>query len=59
MVLDPKNGPKWRFCCNKCPSVVSLFEGASTVRVLQTICEQCLNKRISVEYVYCCFNCKI
>lgn len=53
MVLDIKGGPKWRFCCNKCPSVVSVFEGASNVRVLQTVCEQCCNKRVAVEYKVC------
>ncbi|CAI2323605.1 unnamed protein product [Caenorhabditis sp. 36 PRJEB53466] len=33
MLLDPQSHPKWRLTCNKCPSVVTLFEGASKVKV--------------------------
>ena len=49
LVLDPQSGPKWRLCCNKCPAVVGLFEGASKLRVLDP-CAECGAKKVAVEY---------
>lgn len=49
LVLDPQSGPKWRLSCNKCPAVVSIFEGAAKLKVLDR-CEKCDAKRLSVEY---------
>jgi DNA topoisomerase-3 len=49
LVLDPQSAPKWRLSCNRCPSVVSLFEGASKLRVLDKRCE-CGALKMSVEY---------
>nr|pir hypothetical protein Y48C3A.r - Caenorhabditis elegans [Caenorhabditis elegans] len=36
MLLDTQSHPKWRMTCNKCPSVVGLFEGAIKVKVDST-----------------------
>uniref|UniRef100_A0A915CZ37 DNA topoisomerase n=1 Tax=Ditylenchus dipsaci TaxID=166011 RepID=A0A915CZ37_9BILA len=50
LVLDPQSGPKWRLTCNLCPAVVSLFEGASKLKVLDTECVECGAKHLFVEY---------
>uniref|UniRef100_A0A914KL38 DNA topoisomerase n=1 Tax=Meloidogyne incognita TaxID=6306 RepID=A0A914KL38_MELIC len=49
LVLDPQSGPKWRLSCNKCPAVVSIFEGASKLKVMDR-CEKCGARKLSVEY---------
>ncbi|KAK6736951.1 hypothetical protein RB195_019569 [Necator americanus] len=50
MVLDPQSHPKWRLTCNKCPSVVAMFEGALKFRVTEACCAECDAKIVSVEY---------
>ncbi|KAJ1359352.1 hypothetical protein KIN20_018051 [Parelaphostrongylus tenuis] len=50
MVLDPQSHPKWRLTCNKCPSVVSMFEGAVKFRVTEASCSNCQAQIINVEY---------
>nr|CAD2171031.1 unnamed protein product [Meloidogyne enterolobii] len=49
LVLDPQSGPKWRLSCNKCPAVVSIFEGAAKLKVMDR-CEKCGARKLSVEY---------
>eukprot|EP00081_Caenorhabditis_elegans_P005301 NP_001254384.1 DNA topoisomerase [Caenorhabditis elegans] len=51
MLLDTQSHPKWRMTCNKCPSVVGLFEGAIKVKVDSTrSCEQCDAQFIKAEF---------
>ncbi|KAI1722746.1 DNA topoisomerase domain-containing protein [Ditylenchus destructor] len=50
LILDPQSAPKWRLTCNKCPAVVSLFEGASKLKVLESECVECGAKHLHVEY---------
>jgi DNA topoisomerase III len=49
LVFDPQSGPKWKLSCNKCPAVVSIFEGASKLKVLDH-CEKCGARKLAVEY---------
>ncbi len=50
LVLDPQSGPKWRLACNKCSSVVGLFEGASRVSVMAKDCPHCGTLKVHAEY---------
>lgn len=50
MVLDPQSGPKWRLTCNKCASVVGLFEGATKLKVCEEECNECGARQVHVEY---------
>ncbi|KJH44604.1 hypothetical protein DICVIV_09356 [Dictyocaulus viviparus] len=50
MVLDPNSHPKWRLTCNKCPSVVAMFEGAHKFHVLENLCSLCNAHIVNVEY---------
>ncbi|KAI6172120.1 DNA topoisomerase [Aphelenchoides besseyi] len=50
LVLDPQSGPKWKLSCNRCPSVVSLFEGATKLKVLEKKCKDCGAWQLSAEY---------
>jgi len=51
LVLDPQSGSKWRLACNKCPSVVGLFEGAAKVKVLSgKECVDCGALLMHAEY---------
>ncbi|KHJ94951.1 hypothetical protein OESDEN_05111 [Oesophagostomum dentatum] len=50
MVLDPQSHPKWRLSCNKCPSVVAMFEGALKFKVTEASCEDCDARIVAVEY---------
>jgi DNA topoisomerase-3 len=50
LVLDPQSGPKWRLSCNRCPSVVALFDGATKLRVLDKRCHKCGALHVSCEY---------
>uniref|UniRef100_A0A0K0DF90 Ovule protein n=1 Tax=Angiostrongylus cantonensis TaxID=6313 RepID=A0A0K0DF90_ANGCA len=50
MVLDRQSHPKWRLTCNKCSSVVSMFEGAVKFRVMETSCPHCQAQIINVDY---------
>lgn len=50
LVLDPQSAPKWRISCNKCPAVVTIFEGAVRVKVLDKQCKSCGAQLFSAEY---------
>jgi hypothetical protein len=50
LVLDPQSAPKWRLCCNKCPVVVGVFDGAQKVRVSNKQCDDCGAQLLSAEY---------
>ncbi|CAJ0959868.1 unnamed protein product, partial [Mesorhabditis belari] len=50
LMLDPQSHPKWRLQCNKCPSVVGLFDSASKVRVTEKECDGCSAQMLNVEY---------
>ncbi|CAI4230836.1 unnamed protein product [Auanema sp. JU1783] len=50
LVLDPNSKPKWRFCCNKCASVVAVFDGASKLKVTDNSCEECNSQLLNIEY---------
>ncbi|PAV87722.1 hypothetical protein WR25_03759 [Diploscapter pachys] len=50
LVLDPMSHPKWRLCCNRCSSVVGLFEGALKVKVTDKNCDECNSQFVSVDY---------
>uniref|UniRef100_A0A914CBZ5 DNA topoisomerase n=1 Tax=Acrobeloides nanus TaxID=290746 RepID=A0A914CBZ5_9BILA len=50
LVLDPQSGPKWRLVCNKCPSVVTLFEGASKLKIVDNECVNCGAKKVHADF---------
>uniref|UniRef100_A0AC34GZZ7 DNA topoisomerase n=1 Tax=Panagrolaimus sp. ES5 TaxID=591445 RepID=A0AC34GZZ7_9BILA len=50
LVLDPQSGPKWRLACNHCPSVISVFEGASKFKLLDKECQECGARNVFAEY---------
>ncbi|CAI5441973.1 unnamed protein product [Caenorhabditis angaria] len=51
LLLDPQSHPKWRLACNKCPSVVGLFDGASKVKInTDKSCEECGSQFVKVNY---------
>ncbi|VDN02066.1 unnamed protein product [Thelazia callipaeda] len=50
MVLDPQSIPKWRISCNKCPAVITVFEGALRVKILTSQCRMCGAQLFFAEY---------
>uniref|UniRef100_A0A183F835 DNA topoisomerase n=1 Tax=Heligmosomoides polygyrus TaxID=6339 RepID=A0A183F835_HELPZ len=50
MVLDPQSHPKWRLTCNRCPSVVAMFDGALKFRVTESSCPECEARIVCAEY---------
>uniref|UniRef100_A0A7I4Y7E0 DNA topoisomerase n=1 Tax=Haemonchus contortus TaxID=6289 RepID=A0A7I4Y7E0_HAECO len=50
MVLDPQSHPKWRLTCNRCPSVVAMFDGALKFRVTESSCPDCEARIVIAEY---------
>ncbi|KAJ8984467.1 hypothetical protein NQ317_012533 [Molorchus minor] len=49
LVLDPSSGPKWKLGCNRCDTIINLFEDAQKVTVLEDICD-CGSQMVAVEY---------
>ncbi|KAJ8949800.1 hypothetical protein NQ318_000498 [Aromia moschata] len=49
LVLDPSSGPKWKLGCNRCDTIINLFEDAQKVSVLEDVCD-CGSQIVSVEY---------
>lgn len=51
MFLDTQSHPKWRMTCNKCPSVVGLFDGAMKVKVDKNkSCDDCGSQYVKAEF---------
>ncbi|CAB3411068.1 unnamed protein product [Caenorhabditis bovis] len=51
MVVDVQSHPKWRLTCNKCASVIALFDGAQKIRVNNDrSCTECGAQFIRAEY---------
>ncbi|CAG9836094.1 unnamed protein product [Diabrotica balteata] len=49
LVLDPSSGPKWKLGCNRCDTIINLFDGAQKVAVLEDNCD-CGSQFVQVEY---------
>ncbi|XP_049825992.1 DNA topoisomerase 3-beta-1 isoform X2 [Aethina tumida] len=49
LVLDPSSGPKWKLGCNKCDTIINLFDDAQKITILDDICD-CGAQCVNVEY---------
>ncbi|XP_023029815.2 DNA topoisomerase 3-beta [Leptinotarsa decemlineata] len=49
LVLDPSSGPKWKLGCNRCDTIINLFDDAQKITVLEDNCE-CGSQLVTVEY---------
>ncbi|KAJ8922656.1 hypothetical protein NQ315_007688 [Exocentrus adspersus] len=49
LVLDPSSGPKWKLGCNRCDTIINLFEDAQKITVLEEVCD-CGSQILAVEY---------
>nr|CAH7748474.1 unnamed protein product [Callosobruchus chinensis] len=50
MVLDPSSGPKWKLGCNRCDTIILLFDDALKVAILEDSCKECSAQKVHVEY---------
>ncbi|XP_054712265.1 DNA topoisomerase 3-beta-1-like isoform X2 [Uloborus diversus] len=50
LVLDPGSGPKWKLSCNRCDTIVRLFEDAVKVSVDDDTCKDCGSQLVTAEY---------
>ncbi|GMS83825.1 hypothetical protein PENTCL1PPCAC_6000, partial [Pristionchus entomophagus] len=48
LVLDPQSTGKWRFTCNRCPAVITAFEGAKKMKLKESECEECGAREVTV-----------
>lgn len=49
LVLDPSSGPKWKLGCNRCDTIINLFDDAQKVTILEDNCD-CGAQLAHVEY---------
>ncbi|CAH0561430.1 unnamed protein product [Brassicogethes aeneus] len=49
LVLDPSSGPKWKLGCNRCDTIINLFDDAQKITVLEDTCD-CGSQIVNVEY---------
>lgn len=49
LVLDQSSGPKWKIGCNRCDTIINLFDDAQKINVMEDTCE-CGSQIVSVEY---------
>lgn len=49
LVLDPSSGPKWKLGCNRCDTIINMFDDAQKVTVLEENCD-CGAQLVNVEY---------
>lgn len=50
LVLDPASGPKWKLSCNRCETIIHVFEDALKVNVEDDTCKTCGSQLVAVEY---------
>ncbi|XP_022920150.1 DNA topoisomerase 3-beta-1 [Onthophagus taurus] len=49
LVLDPSSGPKWKLGCNRCDTIIHLFEDCQKITVENDVCD-CGAQLVNVEY---------
>ncbi|XP_050303621.1 DNA topoisomerase 3-beta-1 [Anthonomus grandis grandis] len=49
LVLDPSSGPKWKLGCNRCDTIINLFDDAHKITILEENCD-CGAQLVTVEY---------
>ncbi|XP_066150549.1 DNA topoisomerase 3-beta-1 isoform X1 [Euwallacea fornicatus] len=49
LVLDPSSGPKWKLGCNRCDTIINLFDDAQKITILDENCD-CGAQLVNVEY---------
>lgn len=50
LVLDPSSGPKWKIGCNRCDTIINLFDDAQKISVQEECCDECGSQTVNVEY---------
>ena len=54
LVLDPTSIPKWKLVCNKCDTIVRIFEDAAKVTVQsEECCDDCESQLVKVRDLSC------
>lgn len=49
LVLDPSSGPKWKLGCNRCDTIINLFDDAQKITICEENCD-CGAQLVNVEY---------